>query len=69
MMNSAATAMFWGRCTFTAQSNAEKNDEQLQHGRETVYPSTPATTLAIAVIVFQLRVVTGTPKSRSRVPR
>ena len=26
-------------------------------------------TLAIAVMVFQLRVVTGTPKSRSRVPR
>ena len=26
-------------------------------------------TLAIAVIVFQLRVVTGTPKSRSSVPR
>jgi hypothetical protein len=26
-------------------------------------------TLAIAVMVFQLRVVTGTPKSRSNVPR
>jgi len=25
--------------------------------------------LAIAVMVFQLRVVTGTPKSRSNVPR
>jgi hypothetical protein len=29
------------------------------------YPST----LAIAVMVFQLRVVTGTPKSRSNMPR
>jgi len=28
-----------------------------------------SSTLAIAVMVFQLRVVTGTPKSRSRVPR
>jgi hypothetical protein len=27
------------------------------------------TTLAMAVMVFQLRVVTGTPKSRSNVPR
>lgn len=31
-------------------------------------PSLPST-LAIAVMVFQLRVVTGTPKSRSIVPR
>jgi len=28
-----------------------------------------SSTLAIAVMVFQLRVVTGTPKSRSNVPR
>jgi len=31
-------------------------------------PPLPST-LAIAVMVFQLRVVTGTPKSRSNVPR
>jgi hypothetical protein len=31
-------------------------------------PRLPST-LAIAVMVFQLRVVTGTPKSRSNVPR
>ena len=37
-------------------------------GQVVVHPLLPRT-LAIAVIVFQFRVVTGTPKSRSKVPR
>jgi hypothetical protein len=37
-------------------------------GLEHDYPPLPST-LAIAVMVFQLRVVTGIPKSRSNVPR
>ena len=40
---------------------------QLRRPRQLRSPA--LNTLAIAVMVFQLRVVTGTPKSRSNVPR